>query len=813
MPKSPDDMLKGSAILVLCLLAYTAAAQTFEDEYYPFARYEEPILPLSPDSVLFYRAIQEPADLYAAHTRFALPQVALRRRGQTTDRQIATVDGAQIPYRTFGILRTLGADETSVPGLAMTPERTGTAGGLRRFDFSNHAPLAPYRASVGFSGRNYLVGAKFAATGDWFDGWRCSAAIDLRTGRDLYADGVFTNALTAGWRSEKEFGSNHRLAWTLIVPVAMRGTRLSSTEEAFVLTGDRLYNPAWGFQNGKVRNSRVRREAVPWTSVSYSGALTPATAVAATLSLEAGTLKYSSLGWYDARTPMPDNYRYLPSFAADPETEQAWRSNDPRYTQIDWDALIAINRAADGQAVYALEDRVERLCNLRLDAAFTSRLAPQLTLDYGFCVARESSRNYKRMRDLLGAQYAIDIDQYLVDDDTYGNRLENDLRHPGRRIGPGDRFGYDYVLARIGTGAHLRVSYRSDRLRADGAIEAGESIVHRRGLMEKELFPGDRSYGRSRRVATATYCFKGLVGWAFTPRNYLEIAAAAGATPPDPEALFCQPLYNNRIVDRTAAERFYAAELNYRQTGRVVNLQCTAFATSTFDGMETRRYFDDTQGRYCDLAISGIGLLAYGLEAAATIRAGYRWRLSLAASIGRYVYIRDPRATVLSDSDNTPLDIDAPCHMNGCCVGGAPQATACAEAAYFGPKGWGFRLSAGYAGLRRVEPAPLRRTDRIARQNGTTPEDFELFLHQERLPDAFTADCSLFKTFQIGRSQLTASLVIRNLTGLRDTPYNGYESLRIRRITAGDQVAWRPHATRYTYLYGRTFQATVTYTF
>ena len=39
------------------------------------------------------------------------------------------------------------------------------------------------------------------------------------------------------------------------------------------------------------------------------------------------------------------------------------------------------------------------------------------------------------MRDLLGARYLTDIDQYLVDDDTYSNLLQNDLRHPDRRIG------------------------------------------------------------------------------------------------------------------------------------------------------------------------------------------------------------------------------------------------------------------------------------------------------------------------------------------------------------------------------------------
>ena len=188
----------------------------------------------------------------------------------------------------------------------------------------------------------------------------------------MHVEGVFTNALTASLRAAKRFGDDHNLSLTLIVPPSVRGTRLSSAEEAFRLTGDRLYNPAWGFQHGKVRNSRVRREFVPLAVFSYRMPVSQSTSLAADFSAEYGTRKYSALGWYDARTPMPDNYRYLPGYTGDRETEQAWRANDARYTQIDWDELIAQNRMAAGHAVYALEDRTERLGDLNFSALFLS---------------------------------------------------------------------------------------------------------------------------------------------------------------------------------------------------------------------------------------------------------------------------------------------------------------------------------------------------------------------------------------------------------------------------------------------------------
>ena len=807
-------MLKSRCCLLFLLLpSLQAAAQSPDDEYYPYAEREERREVLTTDSAIFYRAVQGVSDLYGDHTDFNLPQVAHKRRGLDYRAARTSLSGVDLPYRYLSLLRLLGAGEERYAGLAPVPGEWGPAGGVRLFRFPEGEPLQPYLASVRFTDRNYLFGAKVAAAKTLGDGWSLSAAADVRTGRDMHVEGVFTNALTAGLRLAKRFGEGHELALLCIVPPSTRGTRLSSSEEAFSLTGDRLYNPAWGFQDGRVRNSRVRRETIPLAVVTYEVPLSPATSLTAAFGAEAGVSKYSMLDWYDARTPMPDNYRYLPSYAGDRETELAWRSNDTRYTQVDWDELIRRNRMSGGHAVYALEDRAERLCNLSANALLTTDVDGRLTLRYGVALCRENTRSYRQMRDLLGAEYITDIDRFLVDDDTYSNLLQNDLRHPDRTIRAGDRFGYDYTLTARTALIHAQADYRADRFRADLSAELGSGAVSRRGHYEKELFPGAQSYGRSRAMRFTPYAFRALAGWAFTPRCYLEAAVQADARMPEAENLFYQPLYNNRTVDNPVPERTYAAELGWRFTGPVLDLQTTVFAVLTLDGTETRRYYDDMASVYCDMAVTGIGRLSYGIEAAADIRLSYRWRLSLAASAGRYKYARDPVVTVLSDVDNSAVDLRAVSRMGGCETGGAPQLTATAELAWFGSRGWGCRASAGYAGRRYVEPMPLRRTDRIAGQGGITREAFEAFTRQERLADAFTLDASLFKSFYFDRSRLTAALMLRNLLGDADTPYGGYELLRVRRIRPGDDTLYTPHATRCTYAWPRSFYLTISYRF
>lgn len=787
-------------------------AQEYIRDFYPYLRDAEEYAPLlQTDTALFYRAVQTAPDLYGACTDYRLPLVASGRRGRAFSDEQTRLNGMPIDsYRTRALLRTLGATEEYRTGAAAPSDGyVSAAENVRIFRFDESTPLRPYYAALSLTDRNYRIGARVGWSGELGKNWYGSAAVDARTGRDMHIEGVFTDAVTVGARFTKRFTEAGSLEFFVAAPFSVRGGRSASTEEAFVLTGDRLYNPAWGFQNGKVRNARVRREQLPIAQFAWRKPLTAATSLATTVGVEAGSRSYSGLNWYNARTPLPDNYRYLPSYTEDRATDEAWRNRDTRYTQIDWDRLFAANRMAGGQAVYTLEEQVERLCRIHAGVGFTTSVEERLRLRYGTVWQYRRARRFKRMRDLLGAEYVVDIDQYLVDDDTYGNLLQNNLRDPDRRIGEGDRFGYDYALCEHELEAFVQAEWHSDRFRIGATAGFGNAVRYRRGYYEKELFPAENSYGRSRRMNFTTWSLRAHAGWSFSANSYLEIAALAAAAAPDAEDLFYQPLYNNRTIDAPHAERHYAADLTWRLTGTNVRWQTAAFVAAVYDAGRTSRYYDDWAGVYSDMAVTGLGTCVMGVETALQLQLGRRWQLTAAGSAMHGIYLVNPTVTVLSDVDNSAVDAGSTSYMGDCHPGSVPRWTACAGAGYFGRKGWGFRLSAGYIGGRYVEPAPLRRTQRIARQAGTTPEAFAAFVTQERLQDAFTLDASLFKSFWLSEdARLTVALMARNLTD-DDARYAGYESSRIRRRYAGDLTYWEPHATRYTTVYPRSFQLSV----
>ena len=788
-----------------------AAAQTPDDDYYypyaePESRPEEPIA----DSALFYRAVRSAGDLYAVESAWRLPRVTIRRGGTPYEADGATLFGIATPSRYFRSLRLLGADELRVAPLAATDEGLGSTGSGRLFRLTEAEPLRRGRLAANYAVEGYRFGLQGATDRSWRNGWRLAAALDARTGRDARIDGVFTHALTTALRLTYRHEAG--LEWTTFaaLPLSMRGLHDASTEEAFRLTGDRYYNPSWGFQAGKVRNARVRREVLPYVVTSLGLPLGASTRVRLSVGMEAGIRRQSALDWFDARTPLPDNYRNMPSWTGDLETEEVWRAPDPRYTQIAWDELIVRNRLADGAAIYALEDRVERRMNLTACALFTTRFG-SVTFDYGVRGALHGSRYYKEMRDLLGAQYLIDIDRFVIDDDTYSNRYQNDLRNPSRTIREGDRFAYDYALAAMQASAWLRAEHRSDRLQVGIGAELGTDRRWREGFYEKELFPAGGSYGRSRRIEASPYTFKADIGWSFSPRSAVEAVVTAGAAPQQTADLFIQPLYNNRTVDAPCLERFYGARAQFRHTGEQFDLQLAASATRRSNGIRTQRYYDDLAAAYCDMTVAGLETTAYTVEAAAVWRLARRWTLSATAAWCLVRYTSDAEVTVVTDTDNTTIDLRAVSRLRDCRPGSVPQFTATAALHYYGPHGWSLRLSAGVAADRRVEAAPLRRTDRVARQ-GTTPESFAAFTVQERLPDAFTLDAALFKTFYLERSQIYLQLALRNLTG-SETPAYGYESLRTQRIGTGSNTLRRPQATRYRYAYPQAVTLTAGWRF
>ena len=144
------------------------------------------------------------------------------------------------------------------------------------------------------------------ASGVLDNGWSYAINASARIGGNDWIEGVFYRnfALYAG--AEKRIGDEHRIALIAFATPGERGAQNASTQEVYDLMKDNMYNSNWGYQNGKVRNARVRKTFEPVIALRYLYTPSDSFEASATLLYRTGFNGYTALDWYDAPDPRPD---------------------------------------------------------------------------------------------------------------------------------------------------------------------------------------------------------------------------------------------------------------------------------------------------------------------------------------------------------------------------------------------------------------------------------------------------------------------------------------------------------------------------
>ena len=342
----------------------------------------------------------------------------------------------------------------------------GAEAGLSEFEADPAADVRGGRFGWMFAERRFRYGLRAGgSTGLMRGGWAVSAAVSRRWGYDARIRGVYSDDWTVYAAVAKRWGECHSLTASFVEAPSERGLRSATVAEAFSLTGDPLYNPAWGVQRGRTRSSRVSVDRCPLALLTWR--FDPPDSPWRLTTTLAGAWGHSSLSssdWYDASSPQPDYYRYLPGFLDNPEAaetvREAWTGGDPLVTQIDWEELYRANALrGDSSAAYVVASDVSRRKSVQLVSCFAYDPSTWgVSLTGGLRGHAGRTTCFRRLDDLLGAAYLTDIDPYLIDDRYFGDRLQNDLRRPGRERRDADdvHVVLDGLLGRLGRGLEQR---------------------------------------------------------------------------------------------------------------------------------------------------------------------------------------------------------------------------------------------------------------------------------------------------------------------------------------------------------------------
>ena len=144
------------------------------------------------------------------------------------------------------------------------------------------------------------------------------------------------------------------------------------------------------------------------------------------------------------------------------------------------------------------------------------------------------SSYYKTIKDLLGGNYWLDIDQYSERDFPDNAELaQNDLDNPNRRVLKGERFGYDYDILTFKGQLWDQWVLNLAKWELFASVKGEYFQFQRDGKMRNGRAP-ENSFGKGKMHRYVTYGAKAGITYKLDGRNSFTGHAFYGTEAPRP---------------------------------------------------------------------------------------------------------------------------------------------------------------------------------------------------------------------------------------------------------------------------------------
>ncbi len=463
-------------------------------------------------------------DVFNSTVSFAWSNARYRGRGYEQTYEANYIEGlsfnsaerGQFNFSAMGGLNDATRYKEVVEGIEANNFTFGTIGQATNYLQSATNYAQGWKVGLAGTNRNYKGAARATySSGLMENGWAFAAQVAWRYTpyidiKGQIGEGISYSSVGYFLTAEKQWSKDMRLSLITFGAPTRRGQSAALTQETYDLTnqynktswGHNNYNPYWGYQDGKVRNSRIVHSYDPTAIASFDWKINEENHLKVAAGYHYSFYSNSALTFYNAPDPRPDYYRNLPSAlfdgqidkegyfidkdfngkelgkggyinntfvgaSVDPNTYMAltdlWTSRDDKATQIDWDALYAANYAnnvnnPDGSARYMVERRHNDIQEAVANANYRNTSIEHLTTTVGLELKASQGIHYKSVDDLLGGNQWVDVDPFAERDikelatnigltqTDIENVKQNDLRNPNAKITEKGKFGYDYRI-------------------------------------------------------------------------------------------------------------------------------------------------------------------------------------------------------------------------------------------------------------------------------------------------------------------------------------------------------------------------------
>jgi hypothetical protein len=770
-------------------------------------------------------------NIYYNAANYNFSTMYFRFRGYDSEYQTTYINGMNMndPIRGRFNYSSLGGmtsrafrNRTSTIGIGAAQYGFGNVGGSSNISTITSEYAPGFNGSVAYTNANYMLRAMATySTGINPHGWGLTVSAIGRWADEGIVEGTFYNSFGLFLSAEKVFNRNHSLTLTAYGAPTQRATASATYQEAYDLAGSNLYNPNWGWQDGKKRASRIVESFDPTVMLNWIYKSTDnSTTVNTGAMFRSVNYSTSALNWYNALDPRPDYYRNLPSNYLDDDgnpTSQSeyiadlWR-NDESIRQINWDRLYQINelnnvqnatQGTDLGSSYIQEDRHSNNIQGQLASTIYHRLNSTTTLQGGVSVSYTKGSYYKTIRDLLGGEYWLDIDPFSDRELTIApDNLQNDLDNPNRKVYKGDKFGYNYDIHVLKANAWLQNVINLPQWDINYGVDMSYTQFYRYGHMRNGRSPyNSLGKGQIHRFDNATA--KAGATYKIDGRNYLMAHAQYGTNAPLVESVYISPRVKDDAIANPQSERVLTADLTYGWNYRRFRGSITAYWTEFYNATERYSFYDDNYSAYTNYVLADVRRCNKGIELGMAYKITPSLTASFAGTVASYRYKNNPKGT-RSFENGLYADTTQVIYIKNYRVGGTPQTAFTLGLDWAAPHSWFFGVNANWMRQAYVKLAPAYHEAQSTLWE-SYPSESELaakiaeISEQAKMNNAFVLNLSIGKLVYINRKvSMNFNLNIDNVLNNKKIMTNAYQQGRI------DRTDWNmdKYPNRYSYAQG-----------
>ncbi len=676
--------------------------------------------------------------------------------------------------------------------------------GANNYNFRPASMPAGHRITLTGANRNYTLRGMYTFnTGLSNRGWAFSGNLTYRWASEGYVEGTFYNSLSYFLGVQKVFGDgSHSLSLVTWGNPTERASQGAGTDEMYWLANDRYYNPYWGYQNGKKRNSRIVNDFAPTVLLTWDWKISDNDKLTTSLLGKYSMYKSTKLNYNNADNPHPNYWKNMPSSYFDIwgiQDEGYISTSDPSYPdylnykyqrdywrasksnrQINWDRLYYSNKqaAAQGQdAMYYIQAKHNNALTFSLSSTFNKQIGKDKNWNLGILATTNKGLHYQTIDDLLGASQFHNINTYALG--TYpstSDEVQYDLNNRNGIVKEGDKFGYDYNLLVNNGKVWTSFAQTFGNLHYMVAGKLGYTSMQRDGKMRNGLAKNN-SYGKSH---TAQFLDGGLKFSAnvnLGRGNTFTLGLGYEHRAPQAKVAFVAPEINNDFVKNLHNERVFSSEVGYQFQTSWLHANVNAYYSYLTNVSDWQNFYYDDINSFSYVSITGMKKAYYGVEAGLKFRVSSAFDVKLIGQISDAKILNDNEVTYMNSTKG--IEYQDKIYNKGMRDNGTPLTSASMGVSYHSG-GWFVDLSCNYYDRIYLSYSPCFRYESalLARGDFQDNEPVRSNFAQAKGHGGFMLDGSIGRSIYLKRGSLSINLSVTNILNNTNIVTGGYEQSR-----------------------------------